>query len=349
MAKSLSHQHVLFPISAAGFTNARRRRARQVAVVLLGLALVVVSPQVGFGQSTQQQEEQQREQQEREQQQRDQQQREQQEREQQQRDQQQRDQQERDQQQRDQQQREQQEREQQLQHSASDSSAQSSNASSEDSRPTTARPTAADVKRPTSDIQPAGAEGKINSAPAVSATATNDHASTPVKSPTPVQPKPVASGPPSKHQACPAGESEGKDGACSASRVVKNGVVTNAKVPGVGSARNSVQQPCAAGQVWDGAQCVAVGPQPCLPGQSGVGTSCQPRGECTSATASAQSVIVELRSARQEKDQVCLQNPNGQECQAAEAHYSLTLNEYRNFLGSVPTECQTELPDPIAI
>ena len=59
MAKSLSHQPVLLPISAARHTNAKRRKARQVAVLLLGLTLVVVSPQVGFGQSTQQQEEQQ--------------------------------------------------------------------------------------------------------------------------------------------------------------------------------------------------------------------------------------------------------------------------------------------------
>jgi len=166
MANSLSHQSVLLQIRVAWLRKATHGKARQASVLLLGLALVMVSPQVGFGQSNQQQEEQQREQQERDQQQRDQQQREQQEREQQ---------------QRDQQQGEQQAREQQQQHSASDSSVQSSNASSEDSRPTAARPTAADVKRATSDIQPAGAEGKINSAPAVSATAPKDHAPTPVR------------------------------------------------------------------------------------------------------------------------------------------------------------------------
>src|SRR6267143_2494464 len=376
MAKSRSHQTVLLSMIAAAL-----RRARQAAVLLLGLALVTVPPQVVFGQSNQQQEQQQREQQERERQQRDQQQREQQERERQQRDQQQREQQEREQQQRDQQQREQQERErqqrdqqqrdqqervqqqrdeqqreqeqvQQQQHSSSDSPAPISNASSEASRPT-AHPPATDVKRTTSDIQPLGVERKINSASAVNATATKDRASKPVEpdlrrrvcedgpckepAPKPVQLKPIA---PDLHrklckngscQPCPEGRSKGKDGSC-------------APPPGP---RTVVQQPCAAGQVWGGTQCLIVGAQQCLPGQSRVGTSCQ--ADCAIPTAGAQNVIVQLRSARLRKNDICLQNPTGKECQEAEAHYDLMLNEYRNFLGGVPTECRTSLPHPIAI
>src|SRR5207245_10637688 len=112
----------------------------------------------------------------------------------------------RDQQQRDQQQREQQERMEQ-QHSSSDSLAPSSKASLEASRPT-AHPPATDVKRTTSDSQPRGVERKTNSAPAVNATATKDHALSPVETdlrrrvcedgpckepgPKPVQLKPVA-------------------------------------------------------------------------------------------------------------------------------------------------------------
>jgi len=126
-------------------------------------------------------------------------------------------------------------------------------------------------------------------------------------------------------------------------------VVKNANVRGAASARNTVQQPCPADQVWDGAQCVVVGAQPCLPGQSRVGTSCQAQADCTIATASAQNVIVELRSARLNKNDACLRNPTGRECHEAEAHYNLMLTEYQNFLGGVPTECRTSLPDPIAI
>src|SRR5579859_1438429 len=439
MASIPAHKPVLLPISTSGPTEATQRKVRQAGILLLGLALVMIPPQAGFGQSNQQQEQQQREQQEREQQQRDQQQREQQQREQQQRDQQQREQQQREQQQRDQQQREQQEREQQQrdqqqreqqereqqqrdqqqreqqqreqqqrdqqqreqqqreqqqrdqqqreqqqreqqqreqqqrdqqqrmqqeQHSSNDSSSQPSNASPQEPRPMTARAPATDVNSSSSDIRPVGMERKVSS---VSAPATKDHASTPAKSdlrrtlckdgpcvepaPKPVPPAPVSPSVPRKLckdgpcPVCPSGQSTGKDGACAPpSRVVKNANLDNA-----GSARNTVQQPCPAGQIWDGAQCAIVGAQQCLPGQSKVGASCQAQPDCTIATASSQNVILELRSARLQKDDVCLRNPTGQECQQAEAHYDLLLNEYRNFLGGVPTECRTTLPDPIAI
>jgi len=273
MANSLSHQAVVLPLISAAL-----RKASQAAVLLLGLALVMVPPPVVFGQSNQQQEQQQREQQ-----QRDQQQREQQEREQQLRDQQQREQQEREQQQRDQQQREQQDRVQQQLHSSSDSPAPISNVTLDPSRPT-AQPPAATVKSTTSDTHPIGTERKVNSASAVNATATKDHASSPADpdlrrgicengpckepAPKPDQLKPIASDPPRKAckdgpcQPCPAGQSESKDDFCAPPpSVVKNG-----NVLGVGSAKNAAQQPCAAGQVWDGTQCLMVGTQQCLPG-----------------------------------------------------------------------------------
>ncbi len=344
MAKSLSHQAVVLPLIAAAL-----RKASQAAVLLPGLALVMVPPPVVFGQSNQQQEQQQREQQEREQQQREQHVREQQQR---------------DQQQRDQQQREQQDRVQQQLHSSSDSPAPISNVTLDPSRPT-AQPPAATVKSTTSAIQPIGTERKVNSASAVDTTATKDHASSPADpdlrrgicedgpckepAPKPVQLKPIAPDPPRKAckdgpcQPCPAGQSESKDDFCAP----PPGVVKNGNVLGVGSAKNAAQQPCAAGQVWDGTQCLIVGAQQCLPGQSRVGTSCQ--ADCTIATTSAQGVIERLRSARQSRDDVCRKIPAGQECQMADADYSLMLNEYRNFLGGVPAECRATLPDPIAI
>jgi len=135
---------------------------------------------------------------------------------------------------------------------------------------------------------------------------------------------------------------EGKDGSCTpAPRVVKNGSVS-----GTGSAKNAAQQACAAGQVWNGAQCVVMGGKQCLPGQTGAGANCQ---DCTIATAGTQNIIVRLRSARQNRDSACLQNPTGKECQAAETNYNMTLSEYRNVLGGVPIECQRSLPDPMAI
>jgi len=62
MAKSLSHQAVVLPLIAVAV-----RKARQAAVLLLGLALATVPPPIVFGQANQQQEQQQGEQQEREQ------------------------------------------------------------------------------------------------------------------------------------------------------------------------------------------------------------------------------------------------------------------------------------------
>jgi len=52
----------------------------------------------------------------------------------------------------------------------------------------------------------------------------------------------------------------------------------------------------------------------------------------------------ELRSARLRKNDICLQNPPGKECQEAEAHYDLMLNEYRNLLGW----CAYGMPDGAA-
>ena len=108
-----------------------------------------------------------------------------------------------------------------------------------------------------------------------------------------------------------------------------------------------MQQRCAAGQVWNGIQCQLIGALPCIAGQSTVGTSCQT--ECTIATAGAENIIERVRNARQSKDEICLKNRNGIECQQAELDYDLTLGEYRNFLAGVPLGCEAGLPDPIVI
>jgi len=76
-----------------------------------------------------------------------------------------------------------------------------------------------------------------------------------------------------------------------------------------------------------------------------VGGFCQT--ECTIATAGAQNYIQILRMARQNKDHACSQNPTGDECRSAGISYDMRLNEYRNYLGGVPTGCT--LPDPISI
>jgi hypothetical protein len=253
-----------------------------------------------------------------------------------------------------------QERLEQQRHSSSNSSAPSSNASSEISHPKAQLPDA-DVKTTTSDSQPSSVERKINSSPenprATKNQAPNavdpdlhrkicEHGPCNVPAPQPIPVKPSAPEASTKLckdgpcQQCPAGQSRAKDGSCGSGTSAK----TVAPPPG---SRPVIQQSCAAGQVWNGTQCQLAGARPCTGGQNMTGASCQT--DCTIATGSAQNVIAELRSARQQKDEACLQNPTGKECQAAEASYDLTLNEYRNFLGGVPIECRTVLPDPIAI
>jgi hypothetical protein len=198
---------------------------------------------------------------------------------------------------------------QQQQRSASDSGVTKSKASSKDSRPTT------------SDIQ-------------------SDRQA----APKPVQLKPVASDTSHKVckdgpcQDCPRAQTKAKDGSCVA--------VKNSNVPGAGGTTSVTQQSCPAGQTWNGAQCVTVGVQQCLPNQTKVGTTCL---DCSATTGGAQNIIMELRNARSNKDEVCRKNPTGLECQQAEAQYNLTFTEYENFLGGVPMECRTTLPDPIAI
>jgi hypothetical protein len=104
-------------------------------------------------------------------------------------------------------------------------------------------------------------------------------------------------------------------------------------------------QACPAGQVWNGVQCVFITAQQCAADQTRVGATCQP--DCTFLSAGAQGYIELLRMARYNKDEVCLQNPNSDECRSAEATYNLRLNEYRGVLAGVPIECG--LPDPISI
>jgi hypothetical protein len=151
------------------------------------------------------------------------------------------------------------------------------------------------------------------------------------------EPKPVPPEPPRKIckdgpcQPCPPGQSPGKDGSCAAPP----------------SAKEIVPPACPAGQLWNGAQCAVVGAQQCLPGQIATGGSC--RTDCATSTASAQTNISELRSARHRKNDACRQDPGGTDCREAEGHYNLLFVEYQTFLAGIPIECRIELPDPNAI
>jgi hypothetical protein len=98
--------------------------------------------------------------------------------------------------------------------------------------------------------------------------------------------------------------------------------------------------------VWNGSVCVPTGVR-CQPGQISNGVSCQ--ADCASVTGQSGNLILELRSARQQKDQVCQQAPQSMQCQQAESSYSGALQRYQMWLAGAPTQCRSGLPDPISI
>jgi hypothetical protein len=359
MAHRMSHQ-----LAAYSKPRVRIEKFRCGLTLLLAIALTLVPPQLAIGQINQDQqreqqarEQQQREQQAREQQQRDQQERDRQAREQQQRDQQQREEQARAQQQReeqrDQQQREQQVREQQQR----DQQQREEQARAQQQREEQAR---AQQQREQADRererqQQSGAATKASSpGPSANSASTSSPASVtnagsghkpsvPQPKPAPTPPDQAAKNCKDKDQpcpVCPAGQSPGKNNSCHLAAAAKAASAASAQRTAPAAALV-----CPAGQVWNGAQCIAAGAQQCLPGQSIASPSCQTA--CAMATGGAQNYIQLLRMARQDKDDACLKNQTGQECQIAESTYGMRLLEYRNFLGSVPAGCT--LPDPISI
>lgn len=131
---------------------------------------------------------------------------------------------------------------------------------------------------------------------------------------------------------CPSGVAAGKNGGC----------VGTPPTPSVAH----MLQACPAGQVWNGAVCVPSGAQ-CQPGQISNGVSCQEN--CASITGGSGNLTLELRSARQERDRVCMKDPGSIQCQQAEMSYSGALQRYQMFLAGVPTQCRSGLPDPISL
>ena len=295
----------------------------------------------------QQREEQQREEQAREQQQRDEQQREEQAREQQQREEQQREQQAREQQQREEQQREEQQRQQQTPAApvstvapaipAATSPAES-HASRQDGKGTAPR---VQSSEPGTKIEATAGDKNNAAAKEPDMRLTSDlHREPcdkkPCMKPTPKPVSPDAGAKPT----CASGQSIGKNNECVAA------AATAAKAAPVLPKPAAVPLACSAGQVWNGSQCAQIGAaQQCLPGQSIASPSCQLA--CSVASGGAQNYILLLRNARQDKDQACMKDPTGTECQEAQSSYDLRLNEYRNFIAGAPTQCG--LPDPISI
>ncbi len=103
---------------------------------------------------------------------------------------------------------------------------------------------------------------------------------------------------------------------------------------------------CPGGKGWNGTACVdyGAGASVCPPGEIRNGASCEP--DCSAVRGLAQSRVPDVRSARQQRDGVCRNDPSGTECGQADGHYQAVLNEYRNIWASAPIGCQSTLPVP---
>jgi hypothetical protein len=140
--------------------------------------------------------------------------------------------------------------------------------------------------------------------------------------------------------ACAPGETNSK-GVCTSVAVTQQAACE----PGSATCVNSASA-CPTGQVWNGTTCILAANR-CTAGQIWDGTSCH--ADCAVANAQAQNRIVELRSARQNRDEACRQDPSGTACQQADSQYQMAIAEYENLLGGVASECRGQLPDPYSL
>jgi hypothetical protein len=138
---------------------------------------------------------------------------------------------------------------------------------------------------------------------------------------------------------CPAGQTASKGGCITPVNPVppcQPGSMRN----GVNCVANSS---CPAGQVWNGASCVVSSPQ-CPLGQVWNGGFCQV--DCSIVNANTASAILQVRSARRQRDDECRQDPSGTLCQQLDGQYQSALAEYRSLWAAAPPECRSTLPMP---
>jgi hypothetical protein len=103
--------------------------------------------------------------------------------------------------------------------------------------------------------------------------------------------------------------------------------------------------PCPAGTTWSGHGCIASSQDKCPAGQIRSNGSCT-TDECASLVARAASIAQQARDARARMEQVCSQDPYGQECADLKREHEALLQQYRALYFSVPINCRGQLPDP---
>lgn len=137
---------------------------------------------------------------------------------------------------------------------------------------------------------------------------------------------------------CPPGHAPGKNGC-----VANPPIAQPAGQPGT----QSIEQ-CQPGEIWDGAVCTPS--YNCAPGERWNGGKCvRSADECASIDGRAAILVNELRGLRAQIQDVCGQNPNGQECESLKQRQKDALQRYQMLIAEAGPKCQGALEPPASL
>jgi hypothetical protein len=102
--------------------------------------------------------------------------------------------------------------------------------------------------------------------------------------------------------------------------------------------------PCPPGTGWSGHRCIAT-QEECPAGQTRSNGSCTVD-DCAGLVSRAASIAQQARDARARMEQVCSQDPYGQECDDLKREHEALVTQYRSVYLSTPVNCRGRLPDP---
>jgi hypothetical protein len=107
--------------------------------------------------------------------------------------------------------------------------------------------------------------------------------------------------------------------------------------------------PCPAGTSWSAHGCMAtLQDTQCPAGQIRSNGTCTVD-QCAGLVARAASIAEQARRLRARMEQVCMQDPYGQECDDLRRKHEALVEQYRALYFSTPSNCRAELPDPSTI
>jgi hypothetical protein len=126
---------------------------------------------------------------------------------------------------------------------------------------------------------------------------------------------------------CPSGGTPGKNGGCAA-------IPTNTT--------------CTPGQHWNGTACMA-SPNQCPPNDYWNGAACVARlNDCASINARAAMLANDVRSAKSQMQNACLNSSSGQECGELKLTYDGAIDRYRMLQTEAPVNCRNMLAEPLS-